>query len=98
MVVLYVVLNNELISFITFEDSDFNEKEMQIFMTPNWRFKGYGLICLLMAEKFMLKRYKNLKSITAQPCNTQITSILYKANWFDCCDGDCGDFRKDLRL
>jgi len=67
MVVLYAVLNDEIISFITFTETEEDEKEMQIFMTPNWRFKGYGLTCLLMAEKFMLKRYKRLKSLTCQP-------------------------------
>jgi len=97
MVVLYAVLNDEIISFITFTETEEDEKEMQIFMTPNWRFKGYGLTCLLMAEKFMLKRYKRLKSLTCQPTNPYIISVLEKASWRECCEGFCGDYRKDSR-
>jgi RimJ/RimL family protein N-acetyltransferase len=97
MIVLYAVLNDEIIGFITFEETEEDEKEMQIFMTPNWRFKGYGLTCLLMAEKFMLRRYKRLKSLTCQPTNLHIINVLDKASWYECCEGFCGDYRKDFR-
>jgi hypothetical protein len=99
MTVLYAVLNGKkIIGFTTFKDSgdrDEDDREMQIFMMPRWRFKGYGQEVLYLSEEFICKRYKKVKTLSAQISNKEVRSLLEKSYWEDCCF--CGEMIKYLR-
>ena len=100
MTVLVAIKKEKIIGFVTFRDSgehDESDREIQIFMLPRWRFKGYGERIILETEYFIFKNYRKVKTLSAQPTNPQIKSVLLKADWTPCCGGDCGDFIKFIR-
>jgi|GEM_PF-3699607 len=100
MVVLVAFKKDKLIGFVTFRDSgehDDTDREVQIFILPKWRFRGHGTNILLEAEYFIFKNHKKIKTLSANPSNPQVESILINAYWESCCGGDCGDFRKFIR-
>ena len=72
---------------------NFDGESIDIFLVPKMRFKGWGLHFLLLAERFLMKKDKDLTVINAQIINKQSASIFEKAGYID----DIADWYKVLR-
>lgn len=85
---------NDIIYGFATSDKDAEEKEVQVFMMPKKRFKGYGLIFILALEKYLYNNYKKLKSVYAQ-CNSLSRNTFEDAGYIQAIDGD---FYKNIRF